>query len=150
MKYILKFFGFCIAISCYSCSIFQIGKGGLRDSSEVKVSQLENTNDLTLEDSSIIYPPVPEGCKFVGRWNITNRNDSSLNVYITMFNCEGAFYVTENGITIKLDKQKEKFYETDREGVKKDYFTIIGGLLHLGNEEYGDYTEEFGYLVKPY
>lgn len=103
----------------------------------------------TREDR-ITNPPVPDGCNFRGRWHITNKSDSTMNVYVLMFDCEGTYYVTENGITIKLQKEGNRLYELDGDIVSDDFFEIVNGKLRLGNRTEGDYTEKYGYIITPY
>ena len=113
------------------------------------VEQLEHPNRI---DSTIVFPPVPDGCRFVGRWHLINTREPSIgDIYIMMFSCEGTHYITQNGVTIKLLKNNDRFYELeDNEIVSNYYIKIIDGNLHYLNDSLGDFTEKAGWVVQSY
>ena len=119
------------------------------DKTNKNIVQLEHSKRI---DSAIVYPPVPDGCEFVGRWHLVNTKDPSIgDVFIMMFVCEDTHYITQNGVTIKLLKKNDGFYELENNKIVSNYYIkIINGELHYLNDSLGDFTEKAGWVVKSY
>ncbi len=145
---LLFFLCFLSVVSCKNKGVTICNKR--IESSQSVVFRNMNIEDRVSRNHAIIYPPVPKGCTFRGRWHISNLNDSTFNVYVMMFDCDGTYYATEDGVTIRLHKEGNRFYRSNGKEVSDDYFEVIGGKLRLGDKESGDYTDRYGYYIISY
>ena len=143
MKSFIFIVYFISTLSIISCNVGSNSSDNNRGKTLAKPNN-NNTND------KIIYPPVPDGCTLRGRWHIANINDTTLHVYVTIFDCKNVYYVTRNGCTLKLKQINECLYESYEDSIFEEYYKITNGELRLGQEGYGDVTDEYGYIITPY
>ena len=148
MRY-LKIFIFCSLVLLFACNNTK-SKNRLMNKNTQETSGQKEDILFQKDSDNIKYPPVPDGCVKRGRWHVTNKNDSILNVYILIFDCEGTYYVTRNGITVKLYKEGNRLFESFGDTIVDDYYEIKNGTLRLGQKGLGDYTDNFGYIIKSY